>query len=185
MPSVTVPHRVRPVVRAALAAGTALAAAGALASCGVPPELRPKPGSSVPRPASPVSPSESAGVPSAVVLPPGATALASPEPSFAEEFAVPCGGHPTADQVIAMVRRTGGLLPRTGSVTVMKGPLCAGTWQYTIFAVPGKEPLQVVSRGTPDNLTMVTAGTDVCSIPVRTAAPAGIRNAALCPAPGT
>jgi hypothetical protein len=173
------------VIRTALAACVALAATGALAGCGVPPELRPKPGSSVPRPSVSPSPSRLAGSPTAAVLPPGATATAAPEPSFAEEYALPCADHPTADQVIALVRRSGGLLPRTGSVTVAKGPLCSGTWQYTVFAVPGKEPLQVVSRGNPDSLTMVTAGTDVCSIPVRTAAPAGIRNAALCPAPGT
>ena len=72
----------------------------------------------------------------------------------------------------------------TSAQTVAKGPVCAGDWQYIILNVPQKEPLQIVSRGTPDNLTMVTAGTDVCSIPVRTEAPAGIRNAALCPAPG-
>jgi hypothetical protein len=173
------------VSRAALAVCVALAATGALASCGVPPELRPRPGSSVPRPSVSPSPSGPTGSPTAVVIPPGATATASPAPSFAEEYALPCAGNPTADQVIALVRRAGGLLPRTGSVTVAKGPLCAGSWQYTIFSVPGKEPLQVVSRGAPGDLTMVTAGTDVCSIPVRTAAPAGIRNAALCPAPGT
>jgi hypothetical protein len=182
------PHRFGPVVvaGAALAACAALAAAGALAGCGVPPELRPKPGSSVPRPSTPASasPSGLAGSPTAVVLPPQAT-TASAEPTFAEEYAVECAGRPSADQVIALVRRTGGLLPRTGSVTVTKGPLCAGTWQYTVFSVPGKEPLQVVSRGAPDDLTMVTAGTDVCSIPVRTAAPVGIRSAALCPATGT
>jgi hypothetical protein len=168
-----------------VAAAAALAAAGALAGCGVPPELRPKPGSSVPRPSvEPSLSSTPAGTPSGV-LPPGTTGTASPQPSFSEEFALPCAGYPTTDQVIALVRRTGGLLPRTGSVTAVKGPLCSGTWQYTIFTVPGQEPLQVVSRGTPGDLTMVTAGTDICSIPVRTAAPPGIRNAALCPATGT
>ena len=84
-----------------------------------------------------------------------------------------------------MVRRSGGLLPRTGVVSVLKDPLCAGTWQYTIFAVPQKEPLQVVTRGTPGRLSLVTAGTNVCSITVRTYAPPGIRNAALCPPVGT
>jgi hypothetical protein len=120
-----------------------------------------------------------------VALPPGETATASPEPSFAEEYAVPCDGRPTVDQVVAAVRHTAGLLPRTGSVSVAKGPLCAGSWQYTIFSVPSKEPLQVVSRGTPGNLKMVTAGTDICSIEVRIEAPPGIRNAALCPVAGS
>jgi hypothetical protein len=175
-----VPHR---VVCATLAACAALATCAALAACGTPPELRPKPGSSVPRPSDMPSPSEATDLPPNLVLPPGATAPASPLPSFAEEFATPCAGYPTAEQVIALVRRAGGLLPRTGTVPVSRGPLCAGTWQYTVFSVPGKESLQVVSRGTPGDLTMVTAGTDVCSIRVITAAPTGIRNIAVCPSP--
>jgi hypothetical protein len=173
-----VPHR---VVRLALAALAGCAALAATASCGTPPELRPKPGSPLPResatPSSTVLPS---GPPSVPVTPP-----ASALPSFAEEFAAPCAGYPTTGQVVALVRRTGGLLPGTGRVPVAKGPLCAGTWQYTVFAVPGKEPLQVVSRGAPGNLTLVAAGTDVCSVQVRAAAPTGVRNAAACPPPET
>jgi hypothetical protein len=189
VPCVTVPYRVGAAARAAAgyaaAASVLLLACAALAACGTPPELRPRPGSSVPRPPStPASPS-SATTASPDLLPPGETATGSPQPSFAEEIALPCGGSPTANEVLALVRRTGGLLSGVGSVSVTKGPLCAGSWQYTVFAVPNKEPLQVVSRGTPDHLRMVTAGTDICSIPVRTEAPAGIRNAALCPAPGS
>jgi hypothetical protein len=176
VPSATLPRRV-----GALACAVATCA---LVACGTPPELRPKPGSSVPRPPSPLSPST--GIESTVVpIPPGQTATASPEPSFTEEYASPCNGYPTANQVVALVRQTGGLLPRNGSVSVLKGPLCAGSWQYTVFSVPNKEPLQVVSRGTPHDLVLVTAGTDICSIEVRTAGPIGIRNAALCPAGGT
>lgn len=160
-----------------------------LAGCGTPPELRPQPGSSVPQPPS-ASPSDDSSAfepepPMDVFPPPGQTATASPVPSFAEEYALPCDGNPSSDEIIALARRTGGLLPRTGTVTVVKGPLCAGTWQYIILNVPQKEPLQIVSRGTPGDLTLVTAGTDVCSIPVRIEAPPGIRNAALCPAPGS
>lgn len=186
MPCVTVPHQVGAAARtAAGCAAVALAACAALAACGTPPELRPRPGSSVPRPPStPPSPSPATGSP-VEGIPPGETAIPSQQPSFAEELAVPCGGNPAANEVIALVRRTGGLLPGAGSVSVMTGPLCAGSWQYTVFAVPNKEPLQVVSRGTPDRLRMVTAGTDICSIEVRTEAPPGIRNAALCPAPGS
>ena len=65
--------------------------------------------------------------------------------------------------------------PAPGSVT---GPICAGTWQWTVVQMPNAEPLQVVTRGAPGSLRLVTAGTDVCSIPVRTGAPAGIRAAA-------
>jgi hypothetical protein len=65
-------------------------------------------------------------------------------------------------------------------VTVDTGPLCAGTWQYTVVLVPNREPLAVVTRGRPGALELVTAGTNVCSIPVRTEAPIGIRTAATC-----
>jgi hypothetical protein len=176
-----VPHRVVCLV-AALAGCAALAA---LPSCGVPPELRPKPGSSVPVPSDLPSGSGPTDLPSGAGVLPGQTAAASPLPSFAEEFATPCAGYPTTGQIVALVRRNGGLLPRVGQVPVSKGPLCAGTWQYTVFAVPGKEPLQVVSSGAPGNLTLVAAGTDVCSVRVRAAAPTGVRNAAACPPPET
>jgi hypothetical protein len=164
----------------------AVVACAALAGCGTPPELRPQPGSSVPQPSASASEDDSAfesEPPADVFPPPGQTATASPMPSFSEEYALPCDGFPSSDEVIALARRRG-LLPRTGRVTVAKGPVCAGDWQYTILNVPRKDPLQIVSRGAPDSLTMVTAGTDVCSIEVRTEAPAGIRNAAFCPAPG-
>jgi hypothetical protein len=162
----------------------AVVACAALAGCGTPPELRPQPGSSVPQPPSESPSDSSSGEPAIDELPPPSpAATASPAPSFAEEYALPCEGNPSSDEIIALARRAG-LLPRTGAVTVAKGPVCAGSWQYTIVNVPGKEPLQIVSRGTPDNLTMVTAGTDVCTIQVRTEAPAGIRNAAFCSEPG-
>lgn len=183
MPSVAPPHRVAAAIRAA-AVSAAVVAGGVLAGCGVPPELQPKPGSSVPRPSETASPSAADGLPGVMPLLPGETATPSPVPSFAEDYAIPCGDYPSKDQVITAVRRTGGLLPSTGTVTVLKGPLCAGSWQYTIFAVPQKEPLQVVTRGTPTQLTLVTAGTDICSITVRTSGPPGIRNAALCPPAG-
>ncbi len=181
MLSVTLPRR----VRTAAAACAALTAGAVLAGCGVPPELRPDPGSSVPRPPTSFSARPAYEVPTIPPLFPDETSDPSALPSFPEEDAIPCGGHPTADQVIAMVRRIGGLLPATGTVTVLKGPLCAGSWQYTIFSVPQREPLQVVSRGKPSDLAMVTAGTDICSIEVRTSGPPGIINAALCPPVGS
>jgi hypothetical protein len=60
------------------------------------------------------------------------------------------------------------------------GPLCSGTWQYTVVAVPDHEPLGVVTKGPVNALVLVTAGTDVCSDAVRTAAPPGITTAAHC-----
>ncbi len=172
------------VIRAAAATCVAVTTCGALAGCGVPPELRPKPGSSVPRP-SPVASQPDPPLSPGALPPFGDDGNPSPARTFAEGVAVPCNGHPSKDEVIALVRRSGGLLPRTGNVAVVKEPYCAGTWQYTVFAVPGKEPLQVVSRGTPDSLRLVTAGTDICSIEVRTSGPPGIRDAALCPPIGT
>jgi hypothetical protein len=99
---------------------------------------------------------------------------------FGEAVAVPCAGRPSADQVVALLRRTPKLLPRGATVTVRTGPVCAGSWQYTIVSVPDREALEVVTKGPPGSLVLVTAGTDVCSIEVRTAAPIGIRTAAHC-----
>jgi hypothetical protein len=101
-------------------------------------------------------------------------------PSFDEAAAVPCAGSPTGEQVIAALRRVAGLLPTTGTVTVRTGPLCAGSWQYTVVEVAGREPLQALTRGEPGALTVVTAGTDVCTVEVRAAAPAGILARTLC-----
>jgi hypothetical protein len=165
---------------------TVAAVSCALTGCGTPPELRPGPGTPVPRPS--VEPTSSGGptdLPTDSTLAPLPTGTGSPAPSFAEAYATACDGYPSGDQVIALLRRTGGLLSGTSTVTVTSGPLCAGTWQYTVLAIPKREPLAVVTQGTPRQLTLVTAGTDVCSIPVRTGAPAGILNAALCPPPGS
>jgi hypothetical protein len=115
--------------------------------------------------------------------PPIATRTPSP-PGFDEFVAVPCGGRPNADQVLAAVRRGSDLLPRSLRAAVTTGPLCAGTWQYTVISVSGREPLQVVTKGAPTSLTLVTAGTDVCTVTVRTSAPTGIMTVAHCPPTG-
>jgi hypothetical protein len=100
--------------------------------------------------------------------------------TFDERVAVPCAGRPGADQVVALLRRTPGVLTSGVTVTVRTGPLCAGTWQFTVVTVPERDPLQVVSKGAPGALTLVTAGTDVCTAPVRAGAPAGILTVARC-----
>jgi hypothetical protein len=110
---------------------------------------------------------------------PTASSSSGPAP-FGEAVAVSCAGRPSAEQVVALLRRTADLLPRGATVTVHRGPLCAGTWQYTVISVPQREPLQVVTKGAPSALALVTAGTDVCSIEVRTGAPAGILAVAQC-----
>jgi len=117
------------------------------------------------------------GPPTPTLRPPTTTG-----PVFSEAFAVGCNGYPTADQVVGVLRRTSGLLPARASVTVLAQPQCSGQWQFTVVSVPDREPLQVVTKGAPAALQLVTAGTDVCSIPVRTQAPQGIRSLARCPA---
>jgi hypothetical protein len=76
--------------------------------------------------------------------------------------------------------RSAGLVGSGVKMTVRLGPVCAGSWQYTIFAVAGREPLQVVTQGEPAALTLVTAGTEVCSTQVLAQAPAGIIAVAQC-----
>ncbi|ASW57251.1 hypothetical protein [Plantactinospora sp. KBS50] len=125
---------------------------------GSPGAVPPLPGSVPPLPAS-VPP-----LPGAVV--PG---LPSPPP-----VARACAGQPSAAEVLAAVHRSG-LIPATVNGTAATGPLCAADWQFTEFDVSGGDPLQVVTRRQDGKLVAVTAGTDVCSIDVRTAAPDAIR----------
>jgi hypothetical protein len=112
-----------------------------------------------------------------VQTPPPA-ASASPS-TFGEAYAVDCAGRPGVDRVVELVKSKG-LVASSATVTVRQGPLCAGTWQYTVLAETGREPLQVVTKGPPTALAMVAAGTDVCSVSVRTQAPAGIVTVAHC-----
>jgi hypothetical protein len=111
-------------------------------------------------------------------VPPVPSATGAPSPTgFGEAVAVPCAGRPDADQVLALLRHQG--LANAGA-TVAQGPLCAGTWQYSVVVQSGHEPLQVVTRGAPGSLRLVTAGTYVCSVDVRAGAPAGILTLARC-----
>jgi hypothetical protein len=161
------------VIAVATRAGVAAIAFVALAAgCGVPPELRDPPGSVVPSPKT--APPTASPPPVASDLPP--TAGPSATPTFGEATAVPCQGQPSAAQVMALLRNTSGMLPRGETATVRAGtPVCAGTWQYSEIVVSNRDPLLVVTRGAPGALTLVTAGTNVCNIPVRTSAPEGIR----------
>ncbi|BCB80671.1 hypothetical protein GCM10022251_01850 [Phytohabitans flavus] len=173
------------VITAAVRAGAAAFAVAALASgCGLPPELRDPPGSVVPSPKT--APPTDSPPPVASDLPP--TGGPSATPTFGETTAVLCHGQPSATQVMALLRNTSGMLPRGETAEVRSDtPLCAGSWQYSVIVVPDRDPLLVVTRGAPGSLTLVTAGTNVCNIPVRTSAPVGIRTVACeaGPAPGT
>jgi hypothetical protein len=152
-------------------AGLVLSAVLALAGCGVPPELREASRRTLPT-GSP-SPTPTEVTPAIPTLPPVVVT-----PTAADETAATdCQGRPSGEQVIRVLRRNG-LLPDSVQVTVARGPMCAGSWQYTVLQAPDREPLQVVTKGEPGSLTLVTAGTDVCGIPVRTGAPQGIRTLA-------
>jgi hypothetical protein len=98
---------------------------------------------------------------------------------------VSCAGYPSRAQVLTLLTGSAGLIPQ-GTGTVKVGPLCAGTWQYTTVEVPNRDMLEVITKGAPNALVLVTAGTNVCNIPVRTSAPIGIRTVACesGPAPG-
>jgi hypothetical protein len=98
---------------------------------------------------------------------------------FADTVAVASNGRPSGAQVVALLHRSS-VLPTGVAVTVTTGPLCAGSWQYTVVSATGREPLYVLSRGAPQSLSLVTAGTNVCTVEVRTNAPPGIRAAARC-----
>jgi hypothetical protein len=156
--------------------GALLAVAAVATGCGVPPELRDPPGAVVPSPQT-GAPTSAAPEPIPSDLPTLAPPTATP--TFGEAQAVPCNGQPSGAQVLSLLRRTSGLLPSGVSATVSSDtPLCAGTWQYTVVNVPKQDPMLVVTRGAPGALTLVTAGTNVCNIPVRSGAPAGIRTIA-------
>ncbi|MEU5788609.1 hypothetical protein ABZ754_12880 [Micromonospora purpureochromogenes] len=164
------PHRTPP--RRLVAAGVLLAVVP-LAACGAPPEPAPVPATSsrpaLVTPAAPTAPPVTPPLGIAPTLPP----TPSPTPGL---VAVACAGRPSADRVVGLLR--GRVLPRGVSVRATQGPLCAADWQYTVLAVTGHEELQVVTRTESATLRLVTAGTDVCSIEVRTVAPPGIRTLA-------
>lgn len=157
-------------------AALVLAGAIVLTGCGKPPELAARRGAPLPSPSQSPTPSTSPGGTPTASGPPRPSA--SPTPTFGEFTAVDCAGRPSGGQVVSFLRRASRLLPSGAKVTVATGPLCAGDWQYTILQVPDREPLQVVTSGPPNDLELVTAGTNVCSAEVRATAPYGIRSLA-------
>ncbi|MEO3746012.1 hypothetical protein [Plantactinospora sp. B5E13] len=143
----------------------------ATAACGVPPELE---RSRAATPAAPTPTPTVTGTPGVgPTLPPTPTVT----PTGNGTIAVDCGGRPSRDQVVALLRRVD-LLPRSARVTFRNAPVCAADWQYSVIEVPGRDLLQVVTTGPADNLKLVTAGNDVCNIKVRVEAPPGIRTLA-------
>lgn len=163
-----------PAVRtaAALLFSTALLfSAALLAGCGPPPQVAPTPDGPLPGPDTPGSPGADQPGPSGT--PPPVT------PTPAPDEAVGCDGRPDAEQVLTVLRAAG-MLDDDADATVVEGPLCAADWQYAVVRVPDLDPLHVVTSGEPDDLELVTAGTDVCTVEVRVHAPRGIRAVASC-----
>lgn len=141
------------------------------AACGVPPELTPDQRASPPT----ASPSASPALPPGYSPRPTGTpsATASPYPVFS---AVPCGAKPSATEIASLVKQKASVT--TGKA--LTGPLCAGTWHYTLFEVQGKEPVHVLTIATSSGLTLFAAGTDICTADVQQQAPYGVRVAASC-----
>ena len=168
--------RVRSGMLASTAAVLLLAGCG-LAGCGLAPRGPVRDPNA--RPPSPSHIGESSASRPAARPP---TRAATPSPSGVSGLvAVACNGRPSGNQVIALLRRSKVLGAQTRA-SVTEGPLCAGTWQYTVVTVTGAGPMDVVTRGTPDALVLVTAGTNPCTAKVRTEAPQGIRSALRCDA---
>jgi len=139
------------------------------AACGGPPQV-------APAPTGPLLPSPQTSGPSTSPPPPTLGPGSFTPPAGR---AVSCGGEPSAEEILDLLREEG-LLTGDTEATVAEGPLCEQDWQYTVIEVPDRDPLQVVTSGDPGDLTLVTAGTDVCTVDVRVRAPDGIRVAASC-----
>ncbi len=139
------------------------------AACGAPTDLSSQ-GAPVPQ-VSADPPTSNA--PPSLTRRPVPSATYTPWPEYT---AVDCAGRPTKDQVAEVVRRDTNIDPGA----VIAGPLCAGTWQYTVFAVPERDPVQVLTKTTATGLDLVAAGTDVCSLDIEHQAPSGIYAAANC-----
>jgi hypothetical protein len=112
---------------------------------------------------------------------PGRSASASASPTgFSEAYVTYCNGRPSGAQVLVAVRKARPNLPTGTGVSVQKEPVCSGIWQYTILTVTGSEPLRVITKGSPASLTVVTVGTDPCTVEVRATAPIAFLDAVDC-----
>src|SRR5690242_19431675 len=67
---------------------------------------------------------------------PSASPAASASPSFAEAYAVSCGGYPAASRVIALLKRKH-VVGGSANLSATVGPLCSGGLRYTVFSQPG------------------------------------------------
>jgi hypothetical protein len=159
-------------------------AIAALAGCGAPP-AQDKPTGLPSHTAAPTTaaPSTAPATPPTNTPSPGAvTPTPTPDAGY---VATACRNGPTGQQVVRLLHGSAGVLPANVRVQVRTGPLCAGEWQFTVVQVTGHEELQVITRGRPSAPSLVTAGTDVCTIEVRATGPVGIRTLACDAGPAT
>jgi hypothetical protein len=105
--------------------------------------------------------------------------IPSPSPTRSTPPPAPvCRSGPSKQQVLGVIKGKPGIPTRP--LEVRFGPYCAGSWQLSIIGIVGEtadeeEQLLVVTSGRPAALTLVEAGTDVCTDRVEDDAPAGIR----------
>ena len=157
-----------------------LAVSLAVAGCGLAPKGPVRDPNA--RPPSPSGPTDEPPTTRRPVVTPTTRTTTTPSASasgFGTLVAVACNGKPTGEQVLSLLRRQG-VVGAQANARVTNGPLCAGTWQYTVVAMADVEPIDVVTRGAPNSLTLVTAGTNPCTARVRAEAPQGIRSALRC-----
>ena len=105
--------------------------------------------------------------------------IPSPSPTRSTPPPAPvCRSGPSKQQVLGVIKGKPGIPTRP--LELRFGPYCAGSWQLSIIGIVGEtadeeEQLLVVTSGRPAALTLVEAGTDVCTDRVEDDAPAGIR----------
>jgi len=153
--------------------------AAALAASGGCAQSDPVDDSSSSLPAAPVV-SPTASPDDEPTVEPTRTYRPNPTPTgFSEYTAVACAGKVSADEIIQLLRRQS-VWDASVRPTVKTGPLCSGTWQYTVFNVSGHDPLEVVTERQGNGLVLITAGTNPCTARVRGTAPPGILDALKC-----
>jgi hypothetical protein len=115
-----------------------------------------------------------ATLPPVITTRPTATVPTTPAASPAPR----CRRGPTAAQLLAVLHGLPGIPDE--ELKLVDGPYCSGSWQFGQVQIADVDPdsaeqLFVVTTGTPSKLTVIEAGTDVCSTKVQTSAPVGIR----------
>jgi hypothetical protein len=105
---------------------------------------------------------------------PATTVSPTPTPSHAAK----CPGTPTKAQILALINGKPGI--PNAVLRVETGPYCSGAWSFTTVEITGQDddeldPLMVLTTGKDSALTLVAAGSEVCSDRTQHDAPPGIR----------